>query len=69
MWLFAAQSQYQVLPQSIWRLVQVNGDRSPDMLGVKVPEDGLSAMIAFLSGKRVTEPQERRSCINNNAKC
>lgn len=68
MWLFAAQSQYQVLPQSIWRLVQVNGDRSPDMLGVNVPEDGLSAMIAFLSRNRVTEPQERRSCINNNAK-
>jgi hypothetical protein len=39
MWLFEAQSQYQVLPQSIWRLVLVNGDRSPDMLGVNVPED------------------------------
>ncbi|KAJ5675145.1 uncharacterized protein N7477_005079 [Penicillium maclennaniae] len=32
-------SQYQVLPQSIWRLVMVNGEYSPARFEVKVPDD------------------------------
>lgn len=39
MWLFVAQSQYQVLPQSIWRLVMVNGEYSSALFGVTVLDD------------------------------